>query len=371
MDYTKRFTELNSLFEFGKNIELPDSNCHIQFYPFKSEIINYFDNNGSGEIFSDKVFENQEFIYPVFIPDKISKSNKALLLLHGLNERNWSKYLTWAEYLCNSTNKVVILFPIAYHINRSPSLWSNPRYLSEIYNLRRKQFTNDRSVSLANVALSERISQNPYRFYSSGRQSLSDITNLVSGIKKGLHPLFGEQTHLDVFAYSIGAFLSQIMFLSNPDNIFENSKLFLFCGGGIFSSMFGQSRTIMDKMAFDSLLNFYLHDFSIEKEVVDDSIVKSFNAMIAPERNTTQRQHFFENMENRLAGISLIRDTVIPYKGIEEALGNKLTHKRIEITDFEFDYCHENPFPVNIHTDSKKVNESFINIFSKASEFLN
>jgi len=230
---------------------------------------------------------------------------------------------------------------------------------------------NDRSVSLANVALSERISQNPYRFYSSGRQSLSDITNLVSGIKSGNHPLFGEETHLDVFAYSIGAFLSQIMFLSDPNNLFEKSKLFMFCGGGIFSSMYGQSRTIMDKMAFDSLQNYYLHDFSIEKERVNDTIVKSFDTMIAPGRNTIQRQHFFENMENRLAGISLSKDIVIPYKGIEEALGNKLTHKRIINTDFEYNYCHENPFPVNAVTDSKKVNESFLKVFSKAAEFLN
>lgn len=370
MDYSQRFTELNSIFELGKNIKLPDSNCHIQFFPFRSEVLNNFDKNGSGEIFSDIVLENQDFIYPVFVPDKPTDSNKAILLLHGLNERNWNKYLTWAEYLCNLTGKVIILFPIAYHINRSPSLWSNPRYLSEIYNLRRNKFTNDRSVSLANVALSERISQKPYRFYSSGRQSLSDITNLVTGIKNGLHPLFGVQTHLDVFAYSIGAFLSQIMFLSNPDNIFEDSKLFMFCGGGIFSSMFGQSRTIMDKMAFESLLNYYLNDFSIEKEAVNDNIVKSFDAMIAPERNTNQRRHFFENMENRLAGISLLKDTVIPYKGIEEALGNKLTHKRIDITDFEFNYCHENPFPVNSCTDSKIVNEAFINVFSKAAEFL-
>lgn len=371
MNYTKRYSELNSIFELGKNTKLPDSNCHIQFYPFKSEVFNFNKINGSDEIFSDGVSENQEFIYPVFVPDHITNPGKALLLLHGLNERNWNKYLTWAEYLCGLTNKVVILFPIAYHINRSPSMWSNPRYLSGIYNLRRNKFTNDRSVSLANVALSERISQNPYRFYSSGRQSLIDITNLVTEIKNGYHPLFGKQTQLDVFAYSIGAFLSQIMFLSNPDNLFEDSKLFMFCGGGIFSSMFGQSRTIMDKTAFDSLLNYYLHDFSVKKEAQNDDIVKSFNAMIAPERNIIQRRRFFENMENRLAGISLVRDIVIPYKGIEEALGNKLTHKIIINTDFDYNYCHENPFPVNAGTDSTKVNESFLNVFSKAAEFLN
>ena len=64
--------------------------------------------------------------------------------MHGLNERNWSKYLTWAEYLSSKTGKIVILFPIAFHINRSPVGWSNPRYLQSIFTKRKNEIGEDR-----------------------------------------------------------------------------------------------------------------------------------------------------------------------------------------------------------------------------------
>jgi len=201
MDYTHRFIELNTLFELGKTTALPESNCYIRFFPFQSNTLNYGNNSDSQNLFSDKVAENKSFVYPIFVPNNTTKSNETILLMHGLNERNWNKYLTWAEYLCNTTGKVVILFPIAYHINRSPSSWSNPHYLNEIYHIRKSLNATDRSISFANVALSERISENPHRFYSSGRQSLDDITRLVTEIKSGFHPLFEKQTHIDVFAY--------------------------------------------------------------------------------------------------------------------------------------------------------------------------
>jgi hypothetical protein len=138
------------------------------------------------------------------------------------------------------------------------------------------------------VALSERITQAPYRFYSSGRQSVDDITQLVTDIKSGKHPLFCENTQVDVFAYSIGAFLSQIIFMTNPDNLFSDAKLFMFCGGSIFSNMFGQSRTIMDKQAFDRLFSYYLNDFTAQNEQDGcDKAFHSFYSMIAPERNAT------------------------------------------------------------------------------------
>ena len=156
---------------------------------------------------------------------------------HGLNERSWNKYLTWAEYIASQLKRPVILFPIAYHINRSPLGWFNLRGLRQMTEDRKTSNGNDKTTTVANVILSQRISDRPYRFYSSGRQSYADVTDLVRNIKQGHHPLFTENAHIDIFAYSIGAFLSQVILLTNPDNIFSDSKLFMFCGGSIFSSM--------------------------------------------------------------------------------------------------------------------------------------
>ena len=372
MNYINRYKELNAIFDLGSEMALPESNSTIRFFSFKSNTQAYHSIFEPENLFSDKVPENQSFVYPVFVPAKVQKSDKAILLMHGLNERNWNKYLTWAEYLCNATGKIVILFPIAFHVNRSPQAWSNPRNLQSIYELRRQQNGEDRSLSFANVALSERITQSPHRFYSSGRQSLSDITQLVSEIKTGRHPLFSENTQIDVFAYSIGAFLSQITFMANPQGFFSDSKLFMFCGGSIFSSMFGQSRTIMDRVAFDTLLKYYKEVFSVENEQPEyiDKVFNSFNSMISPERNETGRKEFFEAMGSRLSGISLQNDLVIPYQGVEKALGNENAHKRIELFDFDFEYTHENPFPVNGRSDLERVNTSFNQVFSAAAGFL-
>lgn len=372
MEFNKRYRELNSVFQLGKDFELPDSKCFVQYFNFESKRqINEKEPMVSSEVFADRISENSSFIYPIFTPHKNYFSREAILLLHGLNERNWSKYLTWAEYLCQKTGKAVILFPIAFHINRSPQQWSNPRMLQDVYDLRRKRNGEDRMLSFANVALSERITENPYRFYSSGRQSMNDIVNLCMELKHGRHSLFGENTQIDVFAYSIGAFLSQITFLSNPHNLFSNSRLFMFCGGSIFSEMFGESRTIMDSIAFTRLYNYYRYEFSTENECnfANDEILKSFWSMISPERNETERISVFDAMGERLRGISLANDKVIPYLGVEQALGNQLAHKRIELMDFDIPYTHENPFPI-IQSNTNALNNAFHTVFSQAATFL-
>ncbi|MGB4414558.1 MAG: DUF6051 family protein [Paludibacter sp.] len=372
MNYSLRYQELNTMYKMGVDTDLQNSPVCVRHFSFHSDPIPQMSENTPENLFSDKVSENISFKYPVFVLQKTKKTDRAILLMHGLNERNWSKYLTWAEYLCTETGRAVILFPIAFHVNRSPINWSNPRMLQSIYELRRKQNGNDRSLSFANVALSERISQNPYRFYSSGRQSLNDITQLITNIKSGWHPLFAENTRIDVFAYSIGAFLSQIAFMTNPDNLFAESKLFMFCGGSIFSSMFGESRSIMDRVAFDKLLKYYKEDFSAknESEQYRDKAFESFYSMILPERNENERLNFFKKMKSRLAGISLVRDKVIPYLGVEKALGIENAKSCINLLDFAFDYSHENPFPVGKTIVCTEVNTSFERVFLQVADFL-
>lgn len=373
MNYTTRYQQLNTIYKMGTDIELPETGVRVLHYNFTSNLSSYENRLDGNGVFNDQVPENTSFIYPVFVPEDCKIFNEAILLMHGLNERNWAKYLTWAEYLCVETNKPVILFPIAFHINRTPVFWSNPRMLKNIFEERRKSLGNDRTVSFANVALSERISQNPLRFYASGRQTLNDMANLYNDIKSGKHSLFSENTHIDIFAYSIGAFLSQIAFMTNPANLFADSKLFMFCGGSIFSSMFGQSRGIMDKEAFNTLLEFYEHDFSDKNvgESFRDKALRAFNSMISPERNRRERTGFFKKMGSRLSGVSLRRDFVIPYRGIEKALGEKNAHSKIDLIDFDFEYTHENPFPTTgLNSQTKDVDKSFNLIFGKAAGFL-
>jgi hypothetical protein len=372
MNYSQRYHELNALFQLGVDTHLVESDIDIRFYSFKSLPLSAKDKTVIANPVDETINENLAFVYPVFVPHKIKKSDNAILLMHGLNERNWSKYLTWAEYLCEKTGKPVILFPIAFHMNRSPLTWSNPRALKPLMDFRRKLNGEDRSLSFANVALSERISEKPIRFYNSGRQSMFDLTQLFSEIKQGLHPLFAENTQIDIFSYSIGAFLSQITVMTNPNNLFSDSKLFMFCGGGIFSSMLGESRSIMDKPAFARLLEYYMTDFETEatERSVHDKGFESFFSMISPERNQTEREGFFKRLGNKVSGISLAKDHVIPYEGVVKALGTECAKKCIKLFDFNFQYTHENPFPVGNIQEMANVDTSFTTVFSNAAQFL-
>ena len=369
-DYSIRYNELNEVFKLGEDTRLTVTNIDIRFFPFQSNLLFYKDEPVIVDHSDEEVNENLAFEYPVFIPRGIVRADKAILLMHGLNERNWSKYLTWAEYLCEKTGKPVILFPIAFHVNRSPQTWSNPRIMQNILNFRKNQLGNDRSISFANVALSQRIYNNPLLFYSSGRQTLFDLTQLLGEIKLGKHPIFKEDTHIDIFAYSIGAFLSQITLMTNLKNLFSDSKLFMFCGGSIFSSMFGVSRSIMDRLAFNKLHEYYLSDFEKKQGLTRDNAFEAFYSMISPERSLIQRESFFKSMGDRLQGISLKQDIVIPYKGVRESLGAECTTERILLLDFSFQYSHENPFPIGTHANQTAVNDEFKNVFSQAAGFL-
>ncbi len=368
MNYTHRHAELVSVFTPDKDICLPDSKVRIKYFSFESQM----PKTGSFIKTDSLISENSQFTYPVFFPSKDTTFKNAILLLHGLNERFWNKYLTWAEFLCYSTGKPVILFPIAFHMNRSPLAWTNPRVLKPLLDLRKIQTGNDRSLSFANIAFSQRITENPFRFYNSGRQSLNDISNLLLQIKNGQHACFAENTGIDVFAYSIGAFLSQIAFMGDTKGLFTDSRLFMFCGGSVFSAMFGESRSIMDRTAFEKLYQFYQNDFSgaSEQSEMQDAALESFLTMIAPDRNPEKRQTFFSKMGDRLKGISLFQDKVIPYSGVIQALGQECAASHISLLDFPYRYEHEQPFPVSETHKPELINRSFLQVFNTAAGFL-
>ncbi len=370
-NYSARHDELNAIFKLGENCVLPDSGIQIMFEQFSS-ISNYSTTNSvsEGSVFDDDVKENTSFLYPLFLPSNEVKTDKLIVLMHGLNERYWNKYLSWAEYLCENTGKAVLLFPIAYHMNRSPLNWANPRFLKLYFDYKKEKEGTDRSMSFANLALSERIFSKPERFFKSGKQSYDDLIQLIESIKKGQHERIKQNASIDFFAYSIGAFLSQILFLSNPKNLFSESKLFLFCGGSIFSRMWGESRNILDKKAFERLYSYYAKEFTPKQEDDTYAVELAFDSMIAPERNRKDRLDFFRLMGNRIGGISLSNDKVIPYQGIKEALGEDVANDRIGLYELPYAYTHENPFPVFKNNLKDEVDKSFLSIFKQAALFL-
>lgn len=381
MDLSLRTQELNRLFSYDKKSVIEESRLDI--LPFR-----FTQTTGAGEIDTfqkilpttgfcpltdDHIGENKSFRYTVFAPSGEKSFREAIILLHGLNERSWEKYLTWAEFLAHNTRKPVILFPIAFHMNRTPGGWYNPRAILPWVNRRKEETTGNANSTFVNVALSSRLSSHPLRFYASGRESAFNLCQLVHEIKNGEHPLFGEDASVHIFAYSIGALLSQVVLLANPNNLFTDSRLFMFCGGSIFSQMNGNARDIMDKEAFDRIYQYYMNDFMKRKNIPDcfpdDLFEKAFKTMIQPGYMQEERESFFCKACNRIRAISLKNDIVMPTEGILKALG-KASGKILQELDFQFPYSHQIPFPSPNRANPRDVNRAFLTVFNQASAFI-
>ncbi|HEY5469522.1 MAG TPA: DUF6051 family protein [Bacteroidales bacterium] len=374
MEYTKTFNDLKSLFSSDKKeIIIPDSDIRIYNIGFRSDVsLTGFSNKGD-----ELIPENLSFSYPVFAP-RSTESKKVILLLHGLNERSWVKYLVWAYYLALTTDSYVILFPISFHINRSPQSWKDPRAMLPFMKNRNSSLGEINMSSFANIALSNRLTEDPLRFFNSGYQTASDITKLLLSIRNGKHQIIPCTNKINIFAYSIGAFLAEILVMGNPENLFAESKLFIFCGGSVFSNMRGSSKLIMDSLAFDRLYNFYLNDF--EKSItgkgplVDflstSQIGMAFRSMIDLGRLKSFRETILKKLGDQIYSITLLKDTVIPSNGVVATLGGNKNSNIVKVWDFPYTYSHENPFPVFDSPLSKKVDYWFESVFSEARTFL-
>ena len=378
LDFIHRQKELLTLLSFGKDQSTDDDAISISHFTFKSGPVSLCpESTAYSQLLDASIPENYSFSYPVFLPPGCHKASGCILLLHGLNERSWEKYLCWAEHMASQTGKAVLMFPLAFHINRAPKWWSDPRSTRSLIEKRKAETGNDRSLCFANVALSERLSQDPARFYVSGRQTVTDIVLLLNQIRNGEHPLFQQDATVDIFAYSIGSFLAEILLMANPENLFGSSRLFIFCGGSIFKNMYGESRCIMDKPAYDALFSYYCNEWlrqirlSVDEgKVTDDAVLRAFNAMILPEEYQEERFSFFRSRKDSIAGISLQKDSVMPYNGVEACMGHQLAGECFQQLDFPYEYTHESPFPGNGRINEALLNTCFNRVFNQASSFL-
>ncbi|MEG1617487.1 MAG: DUF6051 family protein [Bacteroidales bacterium] len=386
-DFICRHNYLKTLFENDKSIRIADRSIQIDHFPFKettpkAEMRTLARLVPQGTDFcadpDNLIQENKAFNYPLFYPLGKEKHDRCILLLHGLNERNWDKYLSWAEYLCDSTGTPVLLFPIAFHMNRTPQSWIAPRNNMPWVNFRKTLHPELNNSTFANVALSLRLSASPLRMYTSGRETILNLCQLIRQIREGKHPLFKAGCKVDLFAYSIGALLAQICMLGNPKQLLTDSKVFLFCGGSIFDKMNGSAREILDQAAWDQVHNYYASYWGSEQGL-NDSVIpdlrkeplnKAFISMLRQDILPEFRRSFFAENKERLQIVTLKKDTVIPTPGVWEALGDKESPIACEL-DFPFQYTHQNPFPAeNRKIDTNDLNTAFDTVFTRAANFL-
>ena len=347
-------------------------------FSFYTEIGTINNNVHIKDIF---VKENQSFNYQLIKPKGQEKVKKVVFLFHGFNEKDWSKYLPWAKSICDGTGSAVILFPIAFHMQRAPKQWSEKREMYRLSEHRKKKFPNIVHSTLSNVAISMRLHAMPQRFIWSGLQSYYDVIQLISEIKEGKNQHIDRDFCFDIFAYSIGGFLAQILKLTNYHNYFDNSKVCLFCSGATFNRLSSVSKFILDSEANVALYSYLVEHF--DKMLQRDNILnhyikeghpegKIFSSMLDFQKMREFREELLKNYEDQIYAISLTKDDVIPSFEIMNTLKGayRNINIRMDEMDFAYDYIHENPFPTS-RIDSIEVDKSFEMVFDKVCGFLN
>jgi len=411
MKYSKLYPTLRQLFDQNSDeIHIPGSNIKIVNRSFISEQSNIlpgaldyvckrhnrlfheeytpFQSDSNETKFHTRLHTadselqcNSRFRYSIFVPGDQDKSNGAILLFHGLNERQWDKYLPWAYRLAELTDKAVILFPIAFHMNRAPLEWGNPRLMMEVSTQRRKQYPAAAKSSFANAAISTRIQMVPQRFFWSGRQTYSDIKQLVTQIRNNEHPNISFDSSIDFFAYSIGAFLSEILIMTDNEGTFGQSRLFIFCGGPTLDRMYPVSRYILDSEANIALYAFFIEHLDNECRM-NDRLNHYFNedhrsgtifrSMLSLHRNRNTREERLKQIGSRIRAIALRKDEIIPPVEVLNTLKGDFRDlpADVQLLDFPFDYTHVDPFPLQ-KNNIRDVDNAFDQIFQSAAEHLN
>lgn len=337
------------------------------------------ESGGILDLHDSQVPENRDFRYPVFHSAGRGKASEVLFLLHGFNEKHWHKYLPWAHRLATSTGKAVVLFPIAFHMNRAPREWSDQRLMHRASERRRRAFPEVIASSLSNVAISTRLQARPQRFIWSGLQTYCDVLQLLAQIREDRHPLLAPGASVDLLAYSIGCFLAQVLMMTNPGGLFEDSRLCMFCGGAVFNRMSPVSKFILDSESNVSLYSYvvehlesHLHHDPRLCHYLSDAHPEgmNFRSMLNYGVMRKEREGHFRRLAPRLKVVTLEGDTIIPpYEVINTLQGAaRDIPVRVEVLDFPYPYQHEDPFPAQV-TLRDPVDRAFRQVFDSIAEF--
>jgi len=409
MSYIEDFLLLKERFSHSeKNINIPELGIEILNIPFESENYNILNGETTYEcrehgmvfpqrtknrendlpdvikklikIKDSKIEENKFFNFPVMKISGSGRVGKAIILFHGLNEKSWDKYLPWAKKLSELTGKAVIMFPIAFHMNRAPAEWSDPRKMRKVVEEKKKLFPRTLKSSIANAAINTRLQFDPLRFLWSGLQSYYDVIQLIRSIRNGEYSFIESSAKIDLFAYSIGSFLAEILLMADAEGLFKESRLFNFCGGPVLTRTSPVSKFILDSETNISIYTFFI-DYLEEEIKKDERLTHYFNnghlegevfrSMLDYRKMMEFREDKFRKLSKRIFALGLKKDDVIPpFEIINTLKGEKRNiPAKVKIMDLDYDYDHVVPFPANWNIE-KEVDKAFNKIFKIASKFL-
>ena len=267
-------------------------------------------------------------------------------------------------------------------MNRAEPIWSHHAQMMEIANFRKEKFTENNCCSFVNAAISSRLDAHPQRIFWSGLQTYSDLVDLVKMIRNGSFSGISASATIDLFGYSIGSFLSMIIKMANPEDLFKDSKLFCFCGGMTIDRMFPISKYIMDARAAVRMQSAFLEllssDFKKDPRLGHFQNEKLhpkeswFKMMLRYNYFQKEREARIDELKSQIKVLVLEKDEVAPPTEALNTLqgGYRKIGVDVEIQDFPYDYSHMVPFPLS-NKIQQEVTDSFNRFIASASDFYN
>lgn len=294
--------------------------------------------------------ENLDFRYPFLRAlqkgPTSEKTKHLIILLHGLNERSYSKYVPWAYQLWRSTGASVALFPLSFHVNRVHPPWGRTL---EAHLSRRKHVAGNENVHPFNCVLSERLEVRPERFFWGGVQSYGDVVDLVRSIRENKHPYVHPEAQVDLLGYSAGGYLSLGLMLADEGGLFETSRCVVFESGAAMGSTHLSSRLIMDLACEVALMKLYVRFTSrlanprLAHWLEHHEEGRWFRALFGEEKERARLEARLKAIAPRLLAISNLTDEVIPAGAVFNTLKGKHRDTGVRVEELTLG-VHEHPF---------------------------
>jgi pimeloyl-ACP methyl ester carboxylesterase len=337
--YNLAFTSRNA----GHLLGCPRYDCPDHGLTFDGEVTD-------DDVIDCSIEENIRFRYPLLRestrPGGLRRYDRAIVLLHGLNERSFAKYLPWAHRLRQQTGTPVVLFPLAFHMNRVLPGWAAEQ--KDIF-LRRSALVDNDGAHRFNATISERLDNHPERFFWAAVQSYLDLRDLTREIRSGHHPHFSRDARVDFLGYSAGGYLSLILLLEDPEGLFTASRAVIFGSGVPTRDLNLLSPLILDSAAETALTRMYVrhidslpgtrmkHWFQCHGE---GKWVRALSGLKADSALTEQR---LRQIGARVLGIANINDNVAPVGAMLNSLQGLRRNTGIRVVEFDLG-LHESPF---------------------------
>lgn len=293
-----------------------------------------------------QIAANISFRYPLVREPGTARHRRVTMILHGLNERSFTRYLPWAYHLWDRTGDPVILFPLAFHINRVLPGWA--RHQQEIGD-RRCGIPSNEYAHRFNAIISDRLELHPARFFWGAVQSYHDVLDLVRTIRRGEHPHFEPGAQIDLVGYSAGGYLALIFLMENPEGLFADSRCVAFATAVPTRDLCLSSPLILDMTAEVALMKLYVRNID---RLANARMRHWFDhhgegRWIRAFSGTQPHQALIETrmreLAPRLLGISNVNDLVTPTGAMLNTLQGLRRDTGVPVIELNLG-IHENPF---------------------------